>query len=109
VLLKDRNSTKGQVQGYMTYCSVAAQSIGSLQTCSSDQLIAWAALAKVCFGSDVSQWTPSTVTVVGAVVGGLGKTDLADLDINTVTNIQPWTIWMIPTANVNVSIDLLFD
>jgi len=79
--------------------SDAASSIGALTTCESTQLASYATKAKAAYGNDVTAWTTSTVTDVGAVIGGLSKADLAKLTTTQLAVITPGSIEQIPPSN----------
>jgi len=79
--------------------SDAASSIGALTTCESSQLGAYATKAKTAFGSDVTSWTTGTISTMGAVIGGLAKTDLAQLSSDQISAISPASIEQIPPSN----------
>jgi len=79
--------------------SDAASDIGDLTTCESSQLGAYATKAKAAFGQDVTTWTTTTVTTVGAVIGGLPKSDLAKLSSDQIAVISTSSMEQIPPSN----------
>ncbi|XP_050398348.1 uncharacterized protein LOC126816154 [Patella vulgata] len=74
----------------------AAKDVGSADMCDSNQLTAYATLAKTSYGNTVTNWDSSTVKEVGAVIGGLSASDIGTLTEQQLSAIDPTVVSKIP-------------
>jgi hypothetical protein len=77
--------------------------VGSVELCEAPQLQAWASLLKSasCLGPNVVSWKPSDIKSLGAVIGGLTKDDLSQLNENQIASISESAIPFIPPMQFN--------
>ncbi|KAK6195615.1 hypothetical protein SNE40_001005 [Patella caerulea] len=74
----------------------AAKDVGSADMCDSNQLTAYATLAKTSYGNTVANWDSSTVNEVGAVIGGLSASEIGTLAEQQLSAIDPTVISKLP-------------
>ncbi|ESO11688.1 hypothetical protein HELRODRAFT_166703 [Helobdella robusta] len=78
--------------------------LGQLSMCDGPQLTTLIALVKAdtCYGSSVAKWPASKVHIIGNLIGGLSKDDLASLSTDQVKSIPSSSIPYIPILTFNV-------
>ncbi|KAK3093276.1 hypothetical protein FSP39_013553 [Pinctada imbricata] len=86
-----------------THYGAAADSIGDVTSCSEQQLTELATLAKAYYSSNITAWTDATMTELGIVIGGLPRTDIAQLTESHIDAIESGDIYYLPPSSLSVS------
>ncbi|KAK3091956.1 hypothetical protein FSP39_024001 [Pinctada imbricata] len=86
-----------QISALTTYSS-AADSVGEVTSCSEQQMVEFANLAKVIYTSNVASWSSVQIAAVGVHIGGLSQTEISTLTETQIDNISPAHITYMPSS-----------
>ncbi|XP_062591010.1 uncharacterized protein LOC134252526 isoform X1 [Saccostrea cucullata] len=79
----------------------AADDVGKITSCSSDQISELTKIAKAYFGSDASQWNASVITSLGVVIGGLQTAEISSFGETQLNAIEAKHIQYLPKTFIS--------